>query len=137
MFQDDMVLQRQPQQAVIWGFGDFEDEVIVLVGEEIYTTTSIEKLETYIWRVTLNPQPPGGPHTIKATQITGTGEISIELENVLFGDVWLCSGQSNMGVTMNAVSLLMKYLLLLISGYFIFLLLFWYIIIIREKQQKS
>lgn len=44
------------------------------------------------WRIILNPSPAGGPFTLS---IKGTSE-TITLENILIGDVWLCSGQSNM-----------------------------------------
>ena len=40
----------------------------------------------------LTATPPGGPYVVKATVETQ----SIEMKDVLFGDVWLCGGQSNM-----------------------------------------
>ena len=40
----------------------------------------------------MDPVVEGGPYTITAT----SGECILTLENVLFGDVWICSGQSNM-----------------------------------------
>ena len=43
------------------------------------------------WQVTIQPPPAGGPYTIKIT-----GHETVELHNVLVGDVWLCGGQSNM-----------------------------------------
>ena len=42
--------------------------------------------------VKLTATPPGGPYVVKATVETQ----SIEMKDVLFGDVWLCGGQSNM-----------------------------------------
>ena len=44
------------------------------------------------WNVTLDAQAPGGPHTL---QVASEGE-EIQLADVMFGDVWICSGQSNM-----------------------------------------
>ena len=52
------------------------------------------------WSVTLDPIFPGGPYTIK---VTYKGASSIELTDVLFGDVWVCSGQSNMQFFVNRV----------------------------------
>ncbi len=43
------------------------------------------------WRVTLKPLPAGGPYTL-----TISGENTVAVKNVLVGEVWLCSGQSNM-----------------------------------------
>ncbi|KAK2182435.1 hypothetical protein NP493_354g03053 [Ridgeia piscesae] len=45
-----------------------------------------------VWVVKLTATPPGGPYVVKATVETQ----SIEMKDVLFGDVWLCGGQSNM-----------------------------------------
>ncbi len=46
-----------------------------------------------VWAVFLEPIEAGGPYTISVTSDVGC---EAELEDVLFGDVWLCSGQSNM-----------------------------------------
>ena len=53
----------------------------------------------YRWMVTLDPMEHGGPHVITAT----AGNMSISLNDVLFGDVWICSGQSNMQFTVPSV----------------------------------
>lgn len=49
--------------------------------------------------VSLDPMEEGGPHVITAT----AGNMSITLNDVLFGDVWVCSGQSNMQFTVASV----------------------------------
>ena len=49
--------------------------------------------------VSLDPMQAGGPHVITAT----AGNVSITLNDVLFGDVWMCSGQSNMHFTVAQV----------------------------------
>ena len=51
------------------------------------------------WMVSLDPMEAGGPHVITAT----AGSMSITLNDVLFGDVWICSGQSNMQFTVPSV----------------------------------
>jgi len=53
--------------------------------------------------VSIDPMEEGGPHVITAT----AGNMSIALNDVLFGDVWICSGQSNMQFTVPSVSMLL------------------------------
>ena len=53
-----------------------------------------------VWRVTFKPMNEGGPYTIKASL---AGYKDIVIEDVLFGDVWLCSGQSNMQFAISQV----------------------------------
>ena len=45
-----------------------------------------------MWTVKLQPMPPGGPYVVRAT----VGREAIQINDVMFGDVWLCGGQSNM-----------------------------------------
>ena len=103
-YQDNMVLQMQPQSAVIWGFGAVGASVSVTLGDQTEMTKVVENQKKIgVWKVTLKPQPPGGPHTILASQ-DNMGMVSkIQLGNVLFGDVWICSGQSNMEFTVSMV----------------------------------
>ena len=54
------------------------------------------------WRVTLDPIEAGGPYVISAE----SRGCNITLSDVLFGDVWLCSGQSNMDFYLSWVSTL-------------------------------
>ncbi|XP_072013844.1 sialate O-acetylesterase-like [Amphiura filiformis] len=50
----------------------------------------------------VTPQPAGGPFTIDITCFDGQGNwSSIQLQDILFGDVWLCSGQSNMAMAVS------------------------------------
>ena len=55
----------------------------------------------YRWMVSLDPMEAGGPHVITAS----AGNMSITLNDVLFGDVWICSGQSNMQFTVPSVGI--------------------------------
>lgn len=57
---------------------------------------------TGIWRTTLNPVEAGGPYILTASQSPTNS--SVTLTDVLFGDIWLCSGQSNMAFTVGQVS---------------------------------
>ena len=45
-----------------------------------------------VWRVTIDPMSEPGPYVITVT----SGDESIKIDDVLFGEVWFCSGQSNM-----------------------------------------
>lgn len=55
----------------------------------------------------------GGPHTIKAFSYVKGLKVMAKLQDVLFGDVWICNGQSNMELAVRMVSTESK----LISGY--------------------
>ena len=61
--------------------------------------------EVGVWQVVLQPMCAGGPHRITAySHVEGRLKM-ITLKDVLFGDVWICSGQSNMQFTVGMVSL--------------------------------
>jgi len=84
---DGMVLQRD-QPIKIWGFASPDEKVMVrFAGKDYASLTQKDS----IWSVMLPAQLAGGPHNIS---IKGYNQIMVK--NVLFGDVWLCSGQSNM-----------------------------------------
>jgi sialate O-acetylesterase len=96
-----MVLQRAPQRAIVWGFGDANKLTTLRMNNKIYRTRSnIEsenQLGESIWSVTLDPVSDEGPFDIHVSQPLPNGTlVTITLHDVLFGDVWICSGQSNM-----------------------------------------
>ena len=100
-FQDHMVLQRAPQRAVVWGYSDPSTLTMLTINEKIYTTVSgfIPENEhgESMWSVTLDPVSEEGPFDIQVSQPLANGShVNITIHDVLFGDVWLCSGQSNM-----------------------------------------
>jgi sialate O-acetylesterase len=84
----NMVIQRD-QPVHVWGTCSANAKVQVSLGAE--SANAIAGPDGG-WQVTLEPLAAGGPHTLTATA-DGTTTI---LTNVLCGDVWLCSGQSNM-----------------------------------------
>jgi sialate O-acetylesterase len=88
---DFMVLQRAPQSAVVWGFAAPGSTVkTTFLGQPYSATTGADS----IWRQSLPPQPATTtPMTI--TFSVSTGEAGA-LNDVLFGDVYICGGQSNM-----------------------------------------
>jgi len=87
LFTDNMILQREVP-CPIWGWTEPGENVTVTLGDQTVTATAGSDGR---WSATLGPQPAGGPHTI-----TISGSKNLTLKNVLFGDVWICSGQSNM-----------------------------------------
>ncbi|MCA9735209.1 MAG: sialate O-acetylesterase [Deferribacteres bacterium] len=87
IFADNMVLQRDIP-VKIWGWAESGEEVSIAIQDQVLSAIADESGK---WHVTLAPMPAGGPF-----QITISGENTIQLQNILFGDVWVCSGQSNM-----------------------------------------
>ena len=82
-----MVLQRNAQ-VKIWGWADKGERVTVtMAGQSVRTKTNKEGT----WEVILDPMAAGGPYEMQIE-----GKNSLTLEDVLVGDVWICSGQSNM-----------------------------------------
>jgi sialate O-acetylesterase len=88
MFQDHVVLQRD-RPVPVWGETRPGERVTVSINGQSANTSADQDGH---WRVTLNPLAAGGPYTLKA--VAANDEES--LHDVLVGDVWLCSGQSNM-----------------------------------------
>ena len=83
----NMVLQRDVP-ITIWGWADAGEKVIVdLGGQSANATTDAQGA----WSVKLPKRGLGKPLTL-----TVKGNNEIKLKNILMGDVWLCSGQSNM-----------------------------------------
>ncbi len=87
IFSDNMVLQRN-NEIPVWGWADAGEKITVLLKDQ---KTTIKADKEGKWMVALNPEPEGGPFTMR---ISGKNEII--LQNILIGDVWVCSGQSNM-----------------------------------------
>lgn len=97
-YNDHMVLQQAPQRAVVWGFHpDVGDRIIVkITGLSKVYTADVKPGPTPgqgVWTVTLDPISSPAAFTITAMADDGA---SISISDVLFGDVWVCSGQSNM-----------------------------------------
>ncbi|MFK7766072.1 MAG: sialate O-acetylesterase [Mariniblastus sp.] len=88
IFTDNMVLQRE-QPVVIWGWGDASEKVTVDLQEQSVTVSANESGK---WIATLEPISVGDPFEVK---IKGAKK-SLLLKNVVAGEVWICSGQSNM-----------------------------------------
>ena len=87
-FGDHMVLQRD-RKIPVWGVAESNAMVVVTIATQRTTTTAgIDGR----WQTDLASMPAGGPYTL----MVASGNKTTSLKDVLFGDVWLCSGQSNM-----------------------------------------
>ena len=95
IFTDNAVFQRD-MPVPVWGWADQGEQVVVKIGDQAKTATPDAK--TGKWTVKLDPLPVGGPHTLNVT-----GKNTITLKNVLVGEVWICSGQSNMQMAVRGV----------------------------------
>lgn len=88
VFSDGMVLQRD-RPVVVFGTGIPDTGITVSIdGKRAETTIGADGA----WAVTLPAMPAGGPHTLQVAD----GEERIAYRDVLVGEVWLASGQSNM-----------------------------------------
>ncbi|XP_061137675.1 sialate O-acetylesterase-like isoform X1 [Syngnathus typhle] len=95
-----MVLQKSPERAILWGYGRPEGaQVTVYLSGPMKYNSSPVTVQNGIWRVALDPIEAGGPYNVTATLQNS----SATLMDVLFGDVWLCSGQSNMYFEMSKI----------------------------------
>jgi len=91
---DGMVLQRDAY-VKIWGWAPENEKITVQFIDSVYTAAADNSGK---WNIILPKLKPGGPYTM---QIKSRNEIFIR--NIMIGDVWLCSGQSNMELSMERV----------------------------------
>lgn len=87
IFGDHMVLQRD-QANPVWGKADAGETVTVSIDGQSHSTVAATD---GTWRVKLDPLAVGGPY-----QLTIKGNNTVTFKDVLAGEVWICSGQSNM-----------------------------------------
>ncbi|MHC4405802.1 MAG: sialate O-acetylesterase, partial [Planctomycetota bacterium] len=90
---DHMVLQ-QGVAVPIWGWADADEKVTVSVGESQVATTADSDGK---WMVKLDAMEAGGP-----CEMTVSGKNTVTISDVLIGEVWVCSGQSNMQWSVSA-----------------------------------
>ena len=93
IFSDSMVLQCD-RPLTVWGWADPGEKVVVSIAGQTHSVTAAADGK---WQVKLDALKPGGPLTMVVK-----GANTIELKDVLVGEVWLCSGQSNMAWTVAA-----------------------------------
>lgn len=95
LIQDGMVLQRDAR-VKIWGWASVGEKVALHFNNQSLNAVTGKDEK---WEITLPAQKAGGPFTM---EIIANNRIL--LKDILFGDVWLCSGQSNMEYPMNRLT---------------------------------
>jgi sialate O-acetylesterase len=90
LFSDHAVVQRD-RPVRIWGSARAGEMVTVRFHDQ---TVTAESDPFGNWEVWLKPEPAGGPYTLGVS--SGSSTTAIERKDILVGDVWLASGQSNM-----------------------------------------
>lgn len=100
VFANDMVLQRN-KPIPFFGTADANEEITISFSKETLPTskqTKKTKSDSHgKWKVVFDALPAGGPYTV----IVNSKDKKIEFNGILMGDVWLCSGQSNMLFRLN------------------------------------
>ena len=92
LISDGMVMQRDALLK-IWGWATPGERVTIRFKNKTYKTITEANGQ---WHVKLPPMPAGGPFTMEVA-----GKSRIDVKDILIGDVWFCSGQSNMVHQMN------------------------------------
>ena len=105
LYQDGMVLQREPEKATIWGYGIIPEGTEATIdcslrGKRLpVLRTRLVGVDDEIWKMEVGPIKGGTSCNIEVVVADGV----LRLKDVLFGDVWVCGGQSNMAFGMNSV----------------------------------
>jgi sialate O-acetylesterase len=95
LISDGMVLQRD-EQVKIWGWAASNEKIALVFMDSTYSIMANENGE---WHVTLQKMSAGGPYEMRLNASN-----KIVINDIFIGDVWVCSGQSNMELPMSRVS---------------------------------
>jgi sialate O-acetylesterase len=93
VFSSHMVLQQE-KPLVVWGWAEPNEKVTVTLSTGSQEVQANERGE---WKAVLPAMKAGGPYTL-----TISGSTKVQFEDVMIGEVWLCSGQSNMEMGISA-----------------------------------
>ena len=99
IFTDDMMLQRD-RAVRVWGWADVGETVTVSLLGKTATSKTGENGE---WSVELPAIKQG-----ESLELTVTGKNTIALKNLIVGDIWVCSGQSNMEMALRGCLVLQE-----------------------------
>ena len=94
LISDNIVLQRD-QPIKVWGWASPKEKISLIFNKKDYKTTTNDD---GTWKIQLPAQPAGS-----GFEMLMKGKNEITIKNIAFGDVWLCSGQSNMVIPMERV----------------------------------
>jgi sialate O-acetylesterase len=84
---DHMVLQQQ-KKVNLWGWAEAGEKIVVKLADASAETNADQQGK---WKVVLDPPAAGGPY-----EMTVSGNNRLTIKDILVGEVWICSGQSNM-----------------------------------------
>ncbi len=85
-----MVLQQQ-SNVDVWGWANPGEEITVVGSWDLKTEVKTKVLNTGSWKLSVKTPAAGGPHVLSIR-----GVESLDINDVMIGEVWICSGQSNM-----------------------------------------
>ncbi|HEY4327726.1 MAG TPA: sialate O-acetylesterase [Mucilaginibacter sp.] len=88
LFADHMVMQRN-QEVPVWGWSKKGAKITVNINGQ---TVSVKADAQGYWKAILKPMPEGGPYVMNIS----SGQEHLVYNDVMLGEVWICSGQSNM-----------------------------------------
>lgn len=88
IFGKGMILQRD-RAIKLWGMANQGAKITLIIGEDHYETITNDEGK---WSIIIKSMQAGGPYSIQID----TEYASLVVEDVYFGEVWLCAGQSNM-----------------------------------------
>ncbi|WP_337040994.1 sialate O-acetylesterase [Emticicia sp. 17c] len=94
LISNGMVLQ-QKASVKVWGWANKNEAVTIQFNHKTYKTIANQEGK---WLVTINTPKAGGPY-----EMAITGENQLKIKDILIGEVWVCSGQSNMVLPMERV----------------------------------
>ena len=97
LFGNNMVMQRD-SVVPVWGWAEPGQTVTVTEDwnqQSVSTTVDVQGA----WSVSVETPPAGGPYELQVSSSNKT----IIIDNIMMGDVWVCSGQSNMAFTLDRV----------------------------------
>ena len=93
VFNNHMVIQRE-MNVPVWGTANYNERIRIEFKDLVLETDT----DVYgNWKVELPPMQAGGPYTLKVSNDDKT----LVFKDILIGEVWLCSGQSNMAFQLN------------------------------------
>ena len=106
LISDGMVLQRDAK-VEIWGWASENEKITIHFNNSIYHATADKNGD---WEVMLSNLKAGGPYIMQIVTRTPHGDASnsITINDIVVGDVWVCSGQSNMGFSLGSARDLYK-----------------------------
>ena len=90
VFTDNMVLQQNSSVA-IWGWSEPGETVRIVTSWNLNDTVKVKADNYSLWKTNIQTIASGGPYSVQVL-----GSSTVQLNNVMLGEVWLCSGQSNM-----------------------------------------